>query len=236
MVMKYIISAEIFERFPEYRRGVVIAQDISNGESPPDLIHHLRTAEAVLCTELTPEKLISHPRIEAWREAYRAVGIKPSDYRPSVEALARRVLRRDPLPGINRIVDLGNLVSIRHLVPIGAHAIDVLTQDIFLRLASGEEIFEPFGAEVLEHPQPGEVIFVEGNTVLTRRWTWRQAKHTLVTHATKAVEINVDCLPPLTEQNVHQICSELAELVAAYCGGKTRIEVLSRENPRINLF
>ncbi len=235
MSLSYWIDPAVFDRFPGYRRGVVLAHGVRNGDSPPELIAELRTAEAGLSQRLTLEQVTTHPQIAAWREAYRALGIKPADFRPSMEALARRVLRNDPLPAINTLVDLGNLVSIRRLIPAGAHAIDVLAQDICLRPATGAEIFEPFGADVIEHPLPGEFVFVEGDTVLTRRWTWRQAKHTLVTPETTAVEINIDGLPPVTTEEVDATCQEMAGLVQKYCGGQVRYEILSHDHPRMDL-
>jgi DNA/RNA-binding domain of Phe-tRNA-synthetase-like protein len=235
MSLNYFISPDVFNRFPGYLRGVVIAHGVRNDPSPAELISALRAAEEALCAQLSPENITTHPRIESWREAYRSLGVKPSDFRPSVEALTRRVLKRDPLPAISTLVDLGNLVSIRSLVPIGAHAIDTLTQDIGLRLASGEEVFEPFGSDIVEHPLPGEIVFVEGNTVLTRRWTWRQARHTLVVPETTAVEFNVDALPPVSRGEVEQLCQEVAALVQLYCGGSARWEILSPDNPVIRL-
>jgi DNA/RNA-binding domain of Phe-tRNA-synthetase-like protein len=144
-------------------------------------------------------------------------------------------LRHDPLPSINALVDIGNVVSLRHLIPVGGHAIDVLTADIALRLATGQEDFVPFGSDTMEHPLPGEVVFVEGNIVLTRRWTWRQANHTLTLPKTQAIEINVDGLPPVSTQEIEQACSEVVELVGRFCGGKMRYEVMSETNPRIKL-
>jgi DNA/RNA-binding domain of Phe-tRNA-synthetase-like protein len=235
MTLHYSISKDIFTKFPGYCRGVVIARDITNGKSKEELVSALRGAEASLGERLSAETLTSHPQIESWREAYRSAGIKPSEFRPSVEALARRVLKKDPLPLISTLVDLGTLMSIQYLLPIGAHALDFVTQDIELRLATGEEIFEPFGLDLFEHPNPGEIVFVEGNTVLTRRWTWRQAKHTLVVPETKYVEINVDGLSPVTEAQVDEICWEVAHQVQKYCGGMARVEILSEKNPRINL-
>jgi DNA/RNA-binding domain of Phe-tRNA-synthetase-like protein len=233
MTIHYTISNDIFAKFPGYCRGVVVARHLSNSLSPEELVSALRAAEHLLGERLSPESLTSHPQIESWREAYRSGGIKPSEFRPSVEALARRVLKGDTLPLISTLVDLGTLLSIRHLLPVGAHALDFVRQDIALRLATGEEVFEPFGSEVIEHPNPGEIIFAEGNTVLTRRWTWRQAKHTLVVPETRCVEINVDGLPPVTQAQVEQICQEAAELVQRYCGGVARYEVLSEEKPVI---
>ena len=39
------ISDEVFERFPGYVRGVVIAHGLTNGESPEELHSLLRSAE-----------------------------------------------------------------------------------------------------------------------------------------------------------------------------------------------
>jgi hypothetical protein len=153
-----------------------------------------------------------------------------------MEALVRRVLKREPLPAISKIVDLGNLVSIRHLVPIGAHAIDHLTTDMDLRLATGEESFEPFGADLCEHPNPGEIIFAEGQIVLTRRWTWRQSKQTLILPETTAVEFNIDALPPVTNAEIETIFGEIMSLMKTYCSGELRCGVLSRENPSLDLW
>ncbi|MEZ0395784.1 MAG: phenylalanine--tRNA ligase beta subunit-related protein [Anaerolineales bacterium] len=232
----YSISPEIFHMYPGYVRGVVIACGVHNGPSPEALIGLLRQAEASLRERLRLETIAEEPRIAAWREAYRRFGAKPSEFRCSVEAMARRVLRNEPLPSINALVDIGNLVSLRHLLPAGGHAIDVLSGDIELRLAGGAETFVAFGTSEVEQPLPGEVIFVEGNTVLTRRWTWRQANHTLTLPETTAVEFNVDGLPPVTPAEVEQACAEVVDLIGRFCGGEARVEMLSAQNPRIRLM
>ncbi|HQF00261.1 MAG TPA: phenylalanine--tRNA ligase beta subunit-related protein, partial [Anaerolineae bacterium] len=194
----------------------------------------LRAAEAEARARLTLDTLTAHPRIAAWREAFRTLGYKPGDFRPSIEALLRRVLRGQDLPTISALVDIGTVISLRHLLPIGGHAIDVLTQDIALRPATGEEVFIPFGSEELEHPLPGEFIFVEGDVVLTRRWSWRQAQHTLVTPETRALEFNVDGLPPVTRGEVEAICREVSELVTCFCNGDTRVALLTRDQPQVS--
>jgi DNA/RNA-binding domain of Phe-tRNA-synthetase-like protein len=233
--LSYSVSAEIFARYPGYIRGVVVAHDVANGPSPPELVRSLRDAEESVRTRVTLERLAEEPRIKAWREAYRLFGAKPAEFRSSVEAMARRALRGDELPAINTLVDIGNVLSLRHLVPAGGHAIDVLTGDIELRFATGREEFVPFGTEQMEHPLPGEVIFVEGETVLTRRWTWRQANHTLTLPETQAIEFNVDGLPPVTPAEIETACGELAEMVRRLCGGRSRTYLLTAATPRISL-
>ena len=231
----YSISREIFARFPGYVRGVVIAHEVRNGPSPAELVHMLREAEESARARVSLEQIAEEPRIKCWREAYRAFGAKPAEYRSSVEAMARRALRGDELPAINALVDVGNVISLRHLIPAGGHAIDLLGGDIELRFASGDEEFVPFGSEEMEHPLPGEVVFVEGNIVLTRRWTWRQGNHTLTLPETRAIEFNVDGLPPVSPAEIEAACAEVAELIQRFCGGTNRTDYLTADSPRISL-
>ena len=233
--LTYSISNEIFQRFPGYVRGVVVAREVRNHPSPETLIQMLREVEESTRGNLKIEQVAETPRIKSWREAYRSFGAKPSEFRSSIEALVRRVLRRESLPSINALVDIGNVVALRHLVPAGGHAIDVLTGDIALRPATGREEFTPFGSDEMEHPLLGEIIFAEGDTVLTRRWTWRQANRTLTQLETRAIEFNVDGLPPVPPEEVEQACGEIIELVRRFSGGETRWEILSESHPRMVL-
>ena len=227
----YRIADEIFQRFPGYVRGVVIAHELANGPSPPELVELLREAEAAVRARVKADAVAEEPRIKSWREAYRAFGAKPAEFRSSIEAMARRALKNDRLPSINALVDIGNLISLRHLLPAGAHAIDLLAGDIELRFATGAERFVAFGSAETEHPLPGEVIFTEGDTVLTRRWTWRQGQHTLTLPESRAVEFNIDGLPPVAPSDVVHAGVEIMELVQRFCGGRSRFVLLDREHP-----
>jgi DNA/RNA-binding domain of Phe-tRNA-synthetase-like protein len=231
----YSVAEEIFARFPGYARGVVLAYGAQNGDSPAELVALLREAEASLRGRMTIEQVAAEPRFVSWREAFRWFGAKASDFRASVEAMARRVVRGQEIPSINALVDIGNTISLRHLIPAGGHAVDVVKQDIALRPATGDEGFTAFGSTELEHPAPGEIVLVEGMAVLTRRWCWRQGIHTLTLPETTAIEFNVDGMPPVPRREVEEACREMIGLIERFCGGRTRFEVLSRENPRIRL-
>ena len=165
---------------------------------------------------------------------------KPSEYSSSIEALVKRVRRGDDVPYINTLAALCNSVSLRYLVPIGGHAIDVMQADGELRLgfATGAEEFIPFGHDSIEHPNPGEVIFTYNtSTVLCRRWTWRQGEFSKLQRTTTAVVINVDGLPPTKQSDVEVICTDLATLVGMYCGSApTEVKILSEEQPAVELM
>ncbi len=233
--LTYTIAPDVFAAFPEYRRGVVVARSVRNGDSPPELVAMLRNEEEEARRRLSLGTLTAEPRLASWREAFRSLGYKPAEFRPSVEALLRRVLKGQELPAINALVDIGTIVSLRHLLPVGGHAIDVLAGDIALRPAAGGEEFIPFGSEQMEHPAPGEFIFVEGKKVLTRRWIWRQANHTLLLPGTTAVEFNLDGLPPAGDEELQAAARDIQQLVGRFCGGSCRFAVLGRETPAHDL-
>ena len=58
-----------------------------------------------------------------------------------------------------------------------------------MRPATAEDTFRPFGAEEgeFDNPEPGEVVYVSGHEVRTRRWTWRQSEVGKMTEKTSGV-------------------------------------------------
>ena len=90
--------------------------------------------------------------------------------------MVKRVRKGGELPYINTLAALGNIASLKNLVPVGGHDVGVCTEPLWLGFADGSETFTPFGTTEVEHPEPGEVVYLCGKTVLCRRWTWRQAE------------------------------------------------------------
>ena len=89
----------------------------------------------------------------------------------------------------------------------------------------------PFGSNMVEHPEPGEIIFAEGSAVLTRRWVWRQSNHTLTEMGTRFIEFNLDGLPPVDETEIRRAGDDLTDLVKCFCGGRTEMFILTKDNP-----
>ena len=229
----YSIDQRVFDLFPDFIRGVLVARDVVNQPSPEELIVILREEEEEMRRRVAGQEIAAHPRINSWREAFRKMGVKPSDYRSSIEAMARRVANGHQLPAINALVDIGNIISLRYLIPTGGHALDHIHDEICLRPATGNEVFVPFGADQPEKPDPGEIIFTEGDAVLTRRWVWRQSNHTLTELETRFIEFNLDGLPPVGRMEINQAGEDLAGLVQRFCGGSASFYMLSRFNQMI---
>ncbi len=236
--MLYSIDPTLFQKYPNYVRGVIIAKRLINIESPIDeVVRMLNGAQKAIRERADLEQVSAHPNIAAWREAYRSFGAKPSEYPSSIEAMVKRVRRGDDLPYINTLAALCNSTSLRYLVTIGGHALDDVPIDAELRLgfANGAESFTPFGTTSIERPNAGEVIYSIGQTVLCRRWTWRQAEFTKLENKTTFAAINVDGLPPISNDDVNAIMQDLGNLVSIYCGATIELKLLSEDNPNMEI-
>lgn len=214
----YSVAPEIFGQFPGYIRGVLVFDQLRNSVGDTHIEALLRQAEHRARDGL-PVNVADMPRIAAWRAAYRQFGAKPSEHRSSIEALLRRVGKPDSLPSINALVDIGNIVSLRHALPAGVHPLAQGEVTLQLRIARPGDRFRPADEETVEAVPPGEVVLAVDSEVLTRRWTWRQSVITRTLPETTRVFFNIDGLPPTSLAEVRAAMDEATDLVRQFCGG-----------------
>ena len=231
--LRYRIAPEVFEAHPAYVRGVLVFDQLDNRGDGATLVPLLREAEQRVRGTVAGN-VAEHPRIAAWREAYRRFGAKPSEHRSSIEAMVRRVVQPGEIPSINPLVNIGNIVSLRHRLPAGVHPLGPDPVSLELRAAEPQDVFTPADGKPAESPPAGEIVFVAGQEVLTRRWTWRQAQGTQTLADTTRVFFNIDGLPPCSEDEVMAAMREATAMVQAHCGGVVVLSgVLSAARPQL---
>jgi DNA/RNA-binding domain of Phe-tRNA-synthetase-like protein len=97
------------------------------------------------------QTLTEHLPVAAMRKLFRAVGCDPTRYRPSSEALLRRLTKGDPLPAIHPFVDLSNCLSAALSVPCCVMSEGTFTPPFVFRAGAGGESYEslrgPFNLE-----------------------------------------------------------------------------------------
>jgi len=102
-------------------------------------------------TDFELETLSTHPTVAALRRLFRAAGCDPTRYRPSSEALLRRLLKGEELPTINPLVDLNNCLSASLAVPCCVMAEEKLSPPFVFRAGRPGESYEslrgPFNLE-----------------------------------------------------------------------------------------
>jgi DNA/RNA-binding domain of Phe-tRNA-synthetase-like protein len=235
VAVKFKIDPAIFETFPGLHIGVVLAKGVDNHGDCPEILEKIKKIQGKIRRDFDMETLADNPKIQSWRRAYAVFGAKPKKHRSSVESLYRMTLGGSDLRSINRLVDIYNCISLKHMVPVGGDDLAKVDGNIVLRFAIGDEPFFPLGSDEPQSARKGEVIYADEREVLCRRWNWRESEKTKMTEETGDVLLVCEGLPPVTEDIVKQIILDLGRLVRDYCGGEIEIGVLGDIHSELEL-
>ncbi len=233
--MRIVYADALLAQFPTTRGGILVAEGVRNGPAPEALAAAFAAEQAAVRERLGQSSLGALPGLAAWRSAYRGFGVEPTKYRCAAEALLRRLQKKGDIPGLNLLVDLGNLISIRYALPLAVFDVRDLSGALTIRLARGDERFTELGAAAPAHPEPGEVIFVDDSgLVYARRWCWRQSAQSAARADTRRVVITLEGHHAGAEADIRAGLEDLRGLLAQYAGGAVlAAEVLGPGRPAL---
>lgn len=234
--MKLRIDQKIFEQYPEVLLGVAVLHNINNKGEEEELSQFLREAEKLAIEKVGNIPIAEHPNIISWRETYRKFGAKPKDYPSSIENLVRRILKGEQVRHINKLVDIYNVISLRHLVPVGGEDTEKINGDVSLTFAEGdEEAIFLLGEKETRPPNPNEVIYKDDAGAICRRWNWKEADRTKLTENTTDAFMVIEALPPVRKEQLQAALSELSEMLKKYCGCQITVTILDMDNLEVNI-
>jgi DNA/RNA-binding domain of Phe-tRNA-synthetase-like protein len=209
----------VVARFPSIVGGVLHVGGVTNGPSSPALRDAFSAEQAAVLARLGDTPLSEVPSLAAWRRVFRAFGVDPTAYRSAAEALLRRLTKQGSIPPINALVDIGNLVAIRHALPVAVFDLEAVAGGLTVRPAIGDETFTDLGSGAVERPDPGEVIFVdESGHVAARRWCWRQSAESASQATTTRVLATVEGHHEAARQDVEAAVADLEGLLREHAG------------------
>lgn len=230
---KIIIDKEIFEKFSDFKRGVIIIEDINNTVANTEIDN--------LLADQIQERIKSGPVgeefIKCWEEVYLKFGVNPNKFPPSIKSLLKRIDKGGKIPFINSAVALFNYISIKYLIPCGGDDVEKIEGNLHLGFAKGNENFTPLGSQEKESPEAGEVIYFDDKTqnIMCRRWSWRNGDFTKITENTKKIVINLEGIGPASQDLIIQARDELAALLTKTCNAKLTIDLLNSAKPEIEI-
>ncbi|MBO8163572.1 MAG: hypothetical protein H0Z34_07665 [Brevibacillus sp.] len=147
--MKVLIDAAVAERTPRLALGVIHYEGCSLSPSPKLLQGRINLYVESLRLEHERSKLTEVEGVREWRADFKKLGIDPSRYRPSSEALLRRLLQGNPFHWINTAVDVNNFLSIQHALPYGIYNRTLIRGPVVCRLGrEGDRYLALNGREV----------------------------------------------------------------------------------------
>ena len=138
------------------------------------------------------------------------------------------------MPCINTLVDIGNLVSIRYGLPVAIFDIRQIAAPITVHYSAGSELYTELATGEAMHPEPGEVVFSDGNKmVVARRWCWRQSATSAAGVDTTDAVITVEAHHQGGGSDIESALGDLLTLLKEYAGGSYESAVLNAGNPFI---
>jgi DNA/RNA-binding domain of Phe-tRNA-synthetase-like protein len=206
-----------------------------NGQTASALRAELEAAAADAVARIGNQPLSEVPSLAAWRRAFRAFGVDPTQYRSAAEALLRRLTKGADLPSINTLVDLANVISVRYGLPVAVFDQRGITGGTTVRFAEGTEHWSDLGGSTTDRPEPGEVIFVDdAGVVSARRWCWRQSVASAARDDTADVLVTVEGLHEGAATDVAAAVEDLVELLRRHAQGVVvQQAILGRERPTL---
>ena len=168
--------------------------------------------------------------LSGWDEVFKAFGAKPKRTPCSASALRKRVLKDGSLPPLDPVVDIYNAVSIRYAIPVGGENLTAYSGAPRLTLADGSEPFDTFkeGQPVVEHPEPGEVIWRDDLGVTCRRWNWRQGIRTRLNSQAHTMWFILESLPSMPLAALEEAGAELVDsLPRLMPGARSQVQLLA---------
>lgn len=222
--------ADILERFPKTRGGIILASGMTNAPTSDALGEAYQQEQHATINRIGETPLSELPSLSAWRTTFSAFGANPTKSRSAPEALLRRLTKKGDIPSINTLVDIGNLVSIRYALPVAVFDTRSLKGRLTVKFSKGTERYTELGSDEVRHPDVGEVIFAdETDLVFARRWCWRQSLQSASKIDTTDAIIVVEAQHENNLDDIQQAQADLVSLLESHAGGNYKSAILDKD-------
>ncbi len=234
--MNFIIESDIFRIFPDLRMAIVMGRGLRIRKHLKELENLIEVNMKKLHQKMGNKKLTDFINIESWRETYRQMGLNHNKYRPTVEEFVRRMLKGHPFPVINTAVDAYLAVELLTMLPIGGYDLAVVDGDISLRVSKGGELFEPGGREEMEFTAPGEFVYSDNKTILTRHWNYSNCDRAKITENSTLIFLSSEAaLKDISTRDLIETLYKIVEYESTFCQGTYSTFILDNINPEVEL-
>ncbi|QGG55167.1 B3/4 domain-containing protein [Paenibacillus sp. B01] len=160
------------------------------------------------------------PRIRAYSEFYRSIGLDPKKTPPSVQNLLQRFFIKDELarlPLIHPAVDAVNLAALDHLIPLGAFDSGAVAGSLRLDFTRGGEPFQGLGEPEPAELPAGVLVLADSEKVLSR-FCYRDGEAQKVTADTRSVWLLGCQVPGIARAEVEAALDAAVARLERACG------------------
>jgi len=142
--MKITAHPDLITLIPFFRIGIITSTVKCETSSDKYIGIIKKTVEKVKI-KFNLEEIKNQEVISETRKAYRKIGNDPNRYRPSADALIRRIIKGYDIYRINNVVDTLNLISLQSGYSIGGYDAEKIVGDIELGIGKTDEPYKGIG-------------------------------------------------------------------------------------------
>jgi DNA/RNA-binding domain of Phe-tRNA-synthetase-like protein len=172
--------------------------------------------------EFALDRLSEYEQITSVRGLQKSFGFDPTRYRPSSEALLRRVLKGQGLYQINSAVDVNNLCSLEYLLPMCVYDLRHVVGRVVVRVGEPGEEYPGIGRQVFQAVH--KVIIADDSGIMGS--TVSDSERTRVTTATTDILMAIYA-PAGREPRTVERYAALAGQRMVECNGGKASDVLA---------
>ncbi|WP_017728824.1 B3/B4 domain-containing protein [Halalkalibacterium ligniniphilum] len=221
------IASSISSVIPSFKVGVIVYHDIVIGDSPQMLKGRMQFFQEEVRVSLeTSKSLTDYTGLAVWRQTFKQLGIDPARYRPSVEALYRRIKKGQPLPQVNSAVDLNNFFSLEYEIPFGIYDFDKIDGNIRMKIGESSDDYE--GVNGRDNQMEGKIVTTDnlgafGSPIV-------DSLRTSVTEATTSA-IQIAYIRPSMEPHMaNQLLKAAASMFVQIHGGTSSYSLVTADH------
>jgi DNA/RNA-binding domain of Phe-tRNA-synthetase-like protein len=204
-------------QLPGVKLGVLEAEGLRVEPAREELAREMHEVCERIRTSLTLEQVAALDSIRAVRAMFRAWGIDPSKYRPSSEALTRRVVQGKGLYRLSNAVDIVNLCSVETGWPYGCYDAAKLTPPITFRHGQHSETYERIGRAMWH--LDGQPILADQSGPFGSPMS--DSTRTMITEHTTALLLTIFCPLGTANEKLQFALDRFAALLSRHASAST---------------
>jgi len=206
-------SEVIQDKIKGLKFGLVYCQGFRVGKDDSYFDDSFKRLEGFLKDKFSNKRPVEDENVKAVRRMYGKVGWEPTRYRPSSEALVRRILQGKGLYRINNMVDGGNLASARFHIPMGLYDTSKIKGEISIDLGKEEESYRGIGKPEI-HAE-GKLVLRDDQGIFGNPTA--DSLRTSIQPETQNALALFFCPPEISEDYISQTLDFLADYYRPFC-------------------
>lgn len=219
------LSSEIISQVPKFKLGIIEYKNITVGDSPQMVKGRLQLFQESIYFDLENKNLTELPGIQEWRSIFKTFGKDPNRYRPSVEALYRRVEKQNYLTTVQSAIDINNFFSLQYQVPIGIYDSNQLEGPITIKVAEAWEEYLGLNRRM----NSLENLIVSADNLGPFGSPFVDSNRAPVTEATKNALQIIYLQPSTAVNNAKRLTESLMKMFTQIHGGEASFFILGSD-------